>query len=274
LTVRGRPALAVLDGKLAALDEIRHPGNGVWRALLATHQRKLLDAANATGALKVRDLAGQHAPWVQGTAWLIRPDLVITNRHVLFPDLGMRLAQRLAVPRTTAKVREGLELLIDFAYDDGPRRTASYKVSGIDYVSENQDPVDVAVLRIQPADSANAPLPQALQLLPSTVIPEDIYVVGHPSQIRGLIPAKVLSVFGTPDGRKRVSFGKRMAVDASELTHDASTIEGYSGGCVLPFMSTEVAALHYGGDPITGNQAILAQALLRHPVAQFFEKSH
>jgi hypothetical protein len=51
--------------------------------------------------------------------------------------------------------------------------------------------------------------------------------------------------------------------------HDASTIGGYSGGCVLPFLTNEVVGLHYYGDPLTGNRAFTAAALRAHPVAKF-----
>jgi hypothetical protein len=268
LTTRGRPALAVLAGQIERLHADKHSACEMWRAPLELHESNLVAAANATGAVMVTR-KGRREPSVQGSAWLIQPDLAISNRHVLFPDLGTQLALRRRDDPTAASLPEGLDVWIDFAFDDGPRREQRYNIIDVPYVSREHDPVDVAILRIQPAAANSRPALQPLHLARSTAVPEELYVVGHPCRIDGRIPENVRAVFGIPDERKRVSLGKSLDHDALDVFHDASTIDGYSGGCLLGFMSKEVIGLHYYGDPITGNRAVRVQALRRHMVAKF-----
>jgi hypothetical protein len=56
---------------------------------------------------------------------------------------------------------------------------------------------------------------------------------------------------------------------SGEFLHDASTIGGYSGGCVLHVLNHEVRGLHYAGDPTYGNRAIGSAALRAHAVGQW-----
>jgi V8-like Glu-specific endopeptidase len=95
--------------------------------------------------------------------------------------------------------------------------------------------------------------------------PADLFVVGHPGLMLQ-VPNEVQAVFGNPDGRKRVSFGKRLGAGGriGVLGHDASTVGGYSGGPVVGIKGDGVAGLHYYGDPVNGNLAVTADALRAH----------
>ena len=271
LQVRGRPALRV-EGRLEPIDDERHPGSGFWRPFFTQHELQLLEVATASGAVVVKDQSGRPA-WVQGTAWLVAPNLVLTNRHVLFPPPnGVVLARRVEGVATTARFRTDLEVSIDFAHDNGPARNMIYAVEDIPFVAETADPVDVALIRVRPTPALLRPEPTPLSLADADPPPSFLYVVGHPGVVPK-VPAAVMAVFGTPDERKRVSFGEVMkggTQPARELLHDASTIGGYSGGCVLGFGSKKVAALHYYGHPLSGNRAFTAAALRSHEVSGYF----
>jgi hypothetical protein len=261
MRTRGRPALAFEGDRLEALDPVKHPGSGFWRSLLDDNEARIIRVGNATGAVVVRDKLTDSPSWVQGTAWLVRADLAVTNRHVLFPPPGgVRVARRVAGSETEARLKDDYETILDFAFDDGPTRDVRHVVEGIVYVSAELDPIDVAVLRVKPmTGSAIAPL----TLAQPTATARQLYVVGHPGKV-DVVPDDVQAVFGTPNGRKRVCCGQTMPADPArpgELTHDASTIGGFSGGCVLGFTSDDVVALHYYGDPVVGNRAITVGAL-------------
>jgi hypothetical protein len=268
MRARGRPALCVEGERIEAIDPERHPGSGFWRSFIDDYETNLIKVASATGAVVVHDRFGKSKPWVQGTAWLVSGDLVITNRHVLFPPLnGMRLARRRPGAMTTARFKSDLKVTIDFAFDNGPTRTVCRPVVDVPFVSEERDPVDVAVIRIATSPAATLK-PPALALATNTFDSDQLYVVGHPGRMPN-VPEEVLAVFGTPNERKRMSFGELMDPDPSqpnEILHDASTIGGYSGGCVLGFDSPSVVALHYYGDPANGNRAITVAALRAHAV--------
>lgn len=268
IRTRGRPALRILGDEVESLSSDKHPGSGFWRPLLNDHEAQLAQVANVTGAVMARDKLTGAPPWVQGTAWLIKPDLAITNRHVVFPPSpGVRLAKRQPAKATEARIKDDFELVLDFAFDDGPARNIQRLVTGIPYVAEERDPVDVAILQLAPAASVASPL--ELALAPN--VARQLYVIGHPGPIPD-VPDKVLAVFGTPNGRKRVCFGELMPADTvgpGEFGHDASTIGGFSGSCVLAFTSSSVVALHYYGDPLRGNRAITAATLRSHLIAAY-----
>lgn len=262
--IRGRPAVKVLGNDL---EDIRvYPDSGLWAQLVDQHRRDVVTVTAATAAVRVNDRLVSGRSWVQGTAFLIDERLAVTNRHVLFPEQGTtRLARRL--PGTTsARIKGEYETLLDFAFDSGPPRTSLFRVVGVPFVAHDADPIDVAVLEIEPVEGAR---PRPLAVSAGDVFDIDrLYVVGHPGFLES-VPEKVLEVFGRPDERKRVSFGNLMdAASATQthVVHDASTVGGYSGGPVLGFMDRSVRALHYWGDGTTGNRAITSQALRAHPV--------
>ena len=269
IRTRGRPALAIEGERIAAIESDKHPGSDFWRIPLNDHETQLVRVAGVTGAVMVHDTITGGPPEVRGTAWLIRSDLVVTNRHVLFPASRQnRLAKRLTGRSTEAAIKPDLQVMVDFAFDDGPPRMRRCLVTGVLYVSKDDDPVDVALLRIAGAAADASPLSLADNGLAS----RQLYLFGHPGVLRD-VPDEVQAVFGTPNGRKRVCCGELMVAEPArpgELAHDASTIGGFSGGCVLVFGSTDVTALHYYGDPLRGNRAITAGALRAHAVAAFF----
>jgi hypothetical protein len=262
--VRGRPALRVLGSRLEGL--IHFPGSELWQTFVADFEDGITAAASTTGAVFVDAPATGNPRWLQGSAWLIALDRVVTNRHVLLPQNSEHLVTASGV-EPKARIREGFRLDIEFSADDrSPAKRITRQVTAVLYVSNETDPVDVAVLAIDPFVDAK-PLVLAKAGDP---IPENLFVVGHPA-LTMLVPEDVRAVFGNPDGKKKVSFGKLMKVaDAgTQILHDASTIGGYSGAPVVGIRSGLVSGLHYYGDPNTGNIAIAAGALRQHPVSQF-----
>lgn len=259
---RGRPAVRIDGNDLE--DMTKYPGAGIWTLIVDNHRRAIMAACNATAAVRVVDRLAGGMAWVQGSAWLVSADTAITNRHVLFPPLGgTRLARR--VPGTSsARMRRDLDVCLDFAFHDNPPDPVAYKIVDIPFVSEENDPVDAAMFKVEPV-AGKAPLLN-LTREPQEEL-ERLYVVGHPG-LMPAIPAEVRAVFGNPDEKKRVSFGQVMTPatrPGEDIVHDASTIGGFSGGCVMDFLSNDVAGLHYLGDTAKGNRAVAAAAILNHP---------
>ncbi len=267
INARDRPAIPLDGDDLASLVGIS--GIATWRSVVDTYRQSILSACAATAAVKVTDLLAGGMTWVQGSAWLIAPDLAITNRHVLFPPfMGVRLARR--VPGSfSARLRKDLEVTLDFAFQNQSPAAIPYKIIEILSVTEDSDPMDAAVLKVEPLGR----VARCLAFGRVQVKEEDqIYVVGHPGLMAD-VPDDVRMVFGDPDEKKRVSVGKVMKPPTdTALVHDASTIGGYSGACVMPFLAEGAVGLHYWGDVEYGNRALSAAAVMRHPrFARFFE---
>ena len=262
--VRGRPALRVFANRLESLEQ--HPGSELWQTFIADYEERIVTAATATGAAIVSVFDSGYPPWVQGSAWLIATDRVVTNRHVLVSD-NVNLVEPTG-DGSAIRFRTGHAVEIEFAADDRtPATNIRRRVTNVLYVAQRGDPVDIAVLAIEPV---NDRIPLELVKPPSSA-PRNLFVVGHPAPMTSA-PDAVKAVFGNPDGRKRVSFGKRLdiATRAGDIVHDASTIGGYSGAPVVAISDGAVAGLHYYGDPIGGNLAAAAATIRAHAAHQYW----
>ena len=262
--VRGRPAIRVLAKGLESLEY--HPGSEFWQEFIGLFESQIVSVAAVTGAVLVTSFSTGNSPWVQGSAWLNAADRVVTNRHVLAPPSGDGRLIDEAKEGGRTHLRTGYSLAIEFAADnrEEPKRIQR-RVIDVLYVAKPRDPVDIAVLAIEPYDEQ-----RPLQLANvSARPPKNLFVVGHPGLLAE-IPYAVRAVFGNPDGKKRVSFGKLLdnVAREAEIAYDASTIGGYSGGPVVGIGDDAVAGLHYLGDPVTGNLAISAEAIRRHQAYQ------
>ena len=161
------------------------------------YEERIVAAAAATGAAIVDSFSSGNPPWVQGSAWLVAPARVMTNRHVLLSDDGaVRLVEETA-DRSAMQMRGDYKITIEFASDDRtPGEKIRRRVTGVLYVAKSHDPVDIAVLAIEPYERS------PLVLVPaSDPMPENLFVVGHPALMAD-IPEEVKAVFGKPDGRK------------------------------------------------------------------------
>ncbi len=260
--VRGRPAARVLGDRLE--DLLAFPESDTWVLLYDRHRADVMTAVGATAAVHVQDRLLPEISWVQGSAVLIAPVLALTNRHVLVPVNGAtRIARRLP-GEAGGRLKRHYKVELDFAFDDGPERTKRFEVTGIPFITADDDPVDAALVTI--AEAGGPPAPTTFSEVDILDV-HRLYVIGHPGKLRA-VPDDVAMVFGTPDERKRVSFGEVMeaqTLDGVHIVHDASTIGGFSGGPIMGFDGPEVMALHYWGDGVNGNRAIATRALMGHP---------
>jgi hypothetical protein len=262
--VRGRPALRVIKDHLESLAAF--PGSELWQGFITDYEDGIVAAAAATGGVFIDAFATGNPRWLQGSAWMVAHNRVVTNRHVLLPESGQQLIDP-GVNESSARLREGFNVDIEFAADNrNPAACISRRVTSVLFVANAADPVDVAILTIEPYSSVK-PLVLAKR---TATPPKNLYVVGHPALTMS-VANNVKTVFGNPDGKKRVSFGQLLHVIENDKTilHDASTVGGYSGGPVLGISGGEVAGLHYYGDPAMGNCAVSAVALHEHAVEQY-----
>lgn len=259
LHVRGRPALRVIGDRLESLKH--YPGSELWQDLIGDYEDRIIAATAATGAVFVSSFSSGNPPWVQGTAWLTAADRVVTNRHVLMSGPPEVHLVSVAGDGSESELKSGIELSIDFTHDHrAPSPHTRSRVKSILFVAKADDPVDIAVLEIDPF-TEGTPLVLAP---PGATVPNNLVVIGHPSPMAG-VPSAVQAVFGNPDGRKRASFGKRLdSQRRGEFVHDASTIGGYSGGPVVGIGNGLVSGLHYFGDPASGNLAVSADSIRAH----------
>ena len=203
-----------------------------------------------------------------GTGFVVGQDgdgrfIVMTNAHVV------EEAVRRGWPSVT-----GLKFACDFA-----RYTTSAGGQLLRLANEYQihPHYDLALVYL-PAkhfeETKTPPIPLAVSASPPDPLEGGrIGVVGHPSFNSNLDPFPKYFGFGKQFGVKRFSPGHIRVVEKRSwqghkvdvFLHDATTLSGSSGSCILDLSSMKIVGLHFGGWPMlkkvvqTGGKDLLAK---------------
>jgi serine protease len=263
----GRPALRLSDDGVDPDD----PDLGEWQGAVVLHPT-LGQVQGSVGRIDLR-------PGVQaGTGFVVGAGLVMTNRHVL-EALGFPTPSR----QSPSAWILGGEPVINFS-PSGTDPTRAFRI--LDVVFSGPDPIeqrvdlahmDLALLRVEETNKEGAPLPSALTLSadPIAVGAAKVFVVGYPALPRVLpndedgrrrmdVVQRLREIFGMDYGVRYLSPGLVMTPPATledspkhwVFTHDATSLGGNSGSCVLSFdHDLNVAGLHFAGDWLRANYA-------------------
>jgi Trypsin-like peptidase domain len=243
---------------------------GTWAEALTVHAQHIADVVPAVGRIGLKQNRSEYT----GTGFLVGRDLVVTNRHVL-EDIADQAGDTWTFRGKAS---------IDFIAEQDSTASLLCNIKrvvfvGSDPINGSIDPkkLDLALLEIA-RGTARATLPDPLALSVKAGIvtsPRDLYVVGFPAQAglyfgtgdptTGTEYANILtSVFADEFGVKRLATGH---VDAGlgglddggknwAFAHDASTLGGNSGSCIVDFGDgISVIGLHFGGGPRRENYA-------------------
>lgn len=255
---------AIILPELRPVVDIAHDSfeapEGLWAHLGEGEvRRRLLDAIPSVARIELRDVPG--VPYV-GTAFVVGPDLVMTNRHVaeLFTS---------GLGRDALVFKPGLSARVDFREEivDSP----SIELDVIEPVMIHPH-WDMAILRVAPL----APAQRVMRLSvehPDDLIGHEIGVIGYPAfdprndatiqnhVFRGVYNVKRLQP-GSLTGRRTVRSFRRLV---NALAHDASTLGGNSGSAVIDLTTGRVVALHFAGIYKRSNFAAPTHELARDP---------
>lgn len=247
-----RPVFDIQNGDFVA----DQPG---WMQLddPAVHQR-LKQAIPAIGRV---DLPGQSRVPYGGTAFLVGPGLLMTNRHVAeifaagLGDQGLRF-------------QPGWQAAIDFRHERGSDAVDMLTVRGIKMIHPYWD---MALLMVEGDGAQREPLKLSLTDI-GDLDGRDVAVIGYPAfdpqrndvtvqnrlfnniyRVKRLQPGKL--------GRRRDIESFQKVVSAG--THDASTLGGDSGSALVDLQTGEVLGLHFGGRYLEANFAVPAFELGR-----------
>lgn len=274
-------AKAAVEGAVAKLDRpdtMTPPERMALEAIIIPDRRPAINIANDDYVVTHRDWLHLNADPVRarikraipaigrlevpsrpdlpygGTAFLVGPNLVMTNRHVaeLFVDgTGRGLAFRAGAQATMNFVEEAERSIAD-----------RFAVRSVVVVHPYWD---MALLRIE--DVSIAPL--LLSLDDPASPQEDVVVIGFPAFNPRLDRVVQDEVFGGVYNVKRLQPGRRLArrsIDSfgksvNAATHDASTLGGNSGSAVIAVATGQVVGLHFGGAYLDTNYAVPARDL-------------
>ncbi|MFD7627346.1 trypsin-like serine peptidase [Streptomyces sp. NPDC059851] len=257
----GVEAIVLLEGRPAILvqgqDFPAQPGD--W-AVLDGHRDGIRNSIARVGRVDV--VGHPRLEWV-GTAFLVGPDVVMTNRHV---------ADEFAREDGTAwSFRPGVTARLDLAEElsavpgDGSMEFEVTEVIGI------HPEVDLALLRVETDGDDRAPAtPLAVAADPPADIPgRPVYVVGYPAEdSRRNEPEAMRRIFMDVYNVKRLQPGTTTKLVRERLTvnHDCSTLGGNSGSPVFDLADHRVLGLHYGGRYGFGNWAVPLWEMVDDPL--------
>ena len=258
-----RPSLFLKDGFV----DLAAPDVGDWDWALGHFRNDILSVTAGVGRVDV-----PVKPGFAGTCFVIAEGLVATNRHVL---------EAIATQDGSGKwvLNWPDSTTVDFDAEDGATTSRRFPVTGVAFagpdainLSINFAHLDMAVLRVDAAKGENgAVFPAPLKIETNQAQPairRQLYVVGFPGQPRkwtfegtpaaGTETVEVLStIFNSRFGVKRLAPGEAtsapggLANDAKGwvYAHDASTLGGNSGSCVVDLTDNglKVIGLHFGG---------------------------
>jgi hypothetical protein len=245
-----RPAIFVRNGRVP-----ERPAN--WPEV-AIDEELLPEMIAGVGRIETADR------FKCGTGFIVGKRRIVTNNHVLCALFGMftddwkrqpaAFAQQCIYHSDSWSKNPNLSPIFELRGE--LNSTASAQARLVRVLGHHSE-VDMAVLEIdsEPPDSQPLPL-KATE--PESFVGRKIYAVGYPVDDardrlgERLTPAPIFRrVFGTDEetlGLKRFSPGVVLAWDGPDrFKHDASTLRGSSGSCIVDFKDRRVVGLHFGG---------------------------
>jgi endonuclease G, mitochondrial len=245
----GRPVLAVShDEPLLTFTDAE---SEVWRERLQAARAVLLPAVRAGGRGELGN--NPRFDWV-GTGWLVKPDIVVTNRHVA-QEFG-KAGGGGFVFRPGAN-HFSMSASIDFLEEFGNREERPYRVTKILHI-EDEDGPDLAFLQVE-GDNLAEPIALAAKPAGDNQM---VAAIGYPARDSRIPDQQLMErIFGDVYDKKRLAPGQIIGTIEGELQHDCSTLGGNSGSVLLDLATGQAVGIHFAGRFLDSNYAVPAKTL-------------
>jgi hypothetical protein len=251
VVLEGRPAILIQQGDFAAPPR-------EW-ARLVDRRREIREVIARCGRVEVT--GHLNLDWV-GTASLVAPGTLMTNRHVA-QEFCSRTGD------DTWVFRRGMSTHIDFLEELGNPTTLAFEITEAVGIHERHD---LALLRVETASMDGQALPDPLAISaaePEALMARDVYAVGYPAwDGRRNEPEPIRRLFMDIYNVKRLQPGQALGYSTqySAIQHDCSTLGGNSGSPLVDLETNEVIGLHFGGRYGVGNYAVPLWTLVGDPL--------
>lgn len=250
----GRPVLDIRGGETVL--DMHLVESQVWKQRLIHAESLLAQNIPAVGRIEL----GNHprgVDWI-GTGWLIRDNIVVTNRHVaeVFGEKGP----------DGFEFRPGLDdshmhANIDFLEEFDNARSHEFPVYRILHIEKGGGP-DLAFLRIEPRHAESLPPPVGLAST-ATTEGDQVAVIGYPARDPYFPNPQLMDrIFNHRYDKKRLAPGLVIGVKTDRVHHDCTTLGGNSGGAIVCLTTGDVVALHFAGTLFSKNHAVPADVVV------------
>ncbi|MCR8573707.1 trypsin-like serine peptidase [Streptomyces sp. Isolate_219] len=257
----GMEAIVLLEGRPAILVQNHDfaPQQGDW-AVLDGHRAAIRASLSRVGRV---ELSGHLSLDWLGTAFLVGPDVVMTNRHVA--------AEFARGEGTGWTFRQGIGARLDMGEEYGGDAGGGGPAYDVVEVLGIHEDVDLALLRVAPPAGGGAlPAPLAVAAdAPADLPGRPVYCVGYPAYDgRRNEPESMRRIFMDIYNVKRLQPGTatELVPDQNVIKHDCSTLGGNSGSPVIDLTDHRVLGLHFGGRYGFGNFAVPLWQLVDDPL--------
>ncbi|MCE9672164.1 DNA/RNA non-specific endonuclease [Myxococcus stipitatus] len=256
LPIRGLEAIVERFGYPSLLvqqDTFDIPIADTWRALLEVHRLKLERIVRSVGRV---ELENHEREWL-GTAWMVAPNIAVTNRHVAV-HFAVTTDQGWEVGRNPFGVPYGV--FINFAAEYLQPTVRRVQVKRVLYVApQTQEAPDIALLEVEPGADVPPPLPL---FVGTPTRSRFIAAVGYPAyDPERNSPTDMARIFDNVYGVKRLAPGEIKLVQGQSFTHNATTLGGSSGSPIVDLESGCVIGLHYAGEYLKANLALSSESI-------------
>jgi phosphatidylserine/phosphatidylglycerophosphate/cardiolipin synthase-like enzyme/V8-like Glu-specific endopeptidase len=235
----GRPAILISNGDydLAQHEDLPE----LVREALLKNRDRIRKILPAIGRIEVKN--HPRYSWL-GTGFLVRADIVATNRHV-----AVEIAYRgrdgkyefIAGAERPKKVSPSIDNKEEF---DSPAEGES-KIVDVLYIDDGSGP-DLAFLKLERARGGAEV--DYIRFRDDAKNGEIVAAVGYPAKdTRANDLPTVLQILGDVYNKKRLSPGLLGATNGNEIFHDCSTLGGNSGSPILDVTTGMAVGLHAGG---------------------------
>lgn len=263
---KGRPVLDIKDNNVVV--EINEMESQIWKTRLQNSSGFLAQHIPSVGRIELVNHP-RGVDWI-GTGWVIRDDIIVTNRHVAEVFGHLEGGQFVFRPGfDSGEMGASVDFLEEFDNDE----SHEHEAFDIVHIEPGGGP-DIAFLRIRPIDGK--PLPTAVDLDSSPAKNGDqVAVIGYPAR-DPFFPDQAMMdrIFNSRYDKKRLAPGLVTGTASQRLFHDCSTLGGNSGGEVVSLKTGKAVALHFAGTLFTKNHAVpidvvnqrLDDVLLKRPI--------
>ena len=240
----GRPSFLVERGRVAGV-----PRDSEWFEPLIGAEDGLRQVLGSVGRVNLADTAG---PGYAGTAFMVAPGVLMTNRHVV-----SQFAQEKAEGQWI--VAPGCAPAVDFMGEDQQPAGPAFPISAVLLMHPNEE-LDLALVRVEPATQAPLPAPLYLGTQEAVIVKsKPVYAIGYPASDSHNDASELARIFGDIFGVKRLAPGEIMRGRwwlGTSFRHDCTTLGGSSGSCIVDFNTHRVLGLHFGGNYLKANFAL------------------